>query len=154
MDKAKNLSSDEDTESQYPMSDQELTGDDDAQCQTLNQFVVHPNDPTDAIPVTNPTYDINMTILSPSATTNSKSQMTKHTHNVSPATTSYYLQSGPHSIKLRQILPRRDSLESPMPSNRRLTNIFQPYDLPDKPPRPVIPNYRTSIHLCRISNNN
>ena len=40
------LSSDEDTAPQNAMSDQGLTGDDDAQYQTKNQFLVHPIGPT------------------------------------------------------------------------------------------------------------
>ena len=82
------LSSDEDTASQYPMSGHELTEDDDGQ--RLNKTVIHPNDPTDAAPVTIPAYDLNMTTFSPSAT-RSKAQLSNHKQNVSPTTTSYYL---------------------------------------------------------------
>ena len=74
----KYLSNDENTASQFPMSDQNLTKNDNTQCQTLNQFVVHPNEPTDAAQITILTYNGNMTNLSPSATINSESQMSMH----------------------------------------------------------------------------
>ena len=112
------------------MSDQNFTGGDDVQFQTLYQLVVHPNDPSDGAQVGMFSYAANQTELSPSATTNSGSQQTKQMHNVSPATTSYYLKSVPHPIKKIQILPVLGSLESPTPWNEGPTNIFRPYDLP------------------------
>ena len=84
------LSSEEDTESQYSISYQELRGDNDPQCQTLNQVVVHGNDPTEATQVTFPTNNVNMTTPSPSAANSSKAQLNSHTYNVSPATRIHY----------------------------------------------------------------
>ena len=65
------LSSDEDTASQYSMSDQELTKDDDVQNKTLNQSVVHPKDPTAAAQFKISNCKVDITNQSSSATTNS-----------------------------------------------------------------------------------
>ena len=46
------LSSDEDTTSEYPMSDEYSSEDNNYQVQTVSQFLVHPNDPTGAAQVT------------------------------------------------------------------------------------------------------
>ena len=127
---------DEHSESQYPMCDQELTIEDNATW--LNQFVIHPNDPTDVAPVTSPTYDINMPTLYPSAT--NESQLSKHTHNVSTVKTNSYLQSGSYLIQLWRSLPTRNSPKSLTPSKRGPANVFRPYDLPDTPRRPTILN--------------
>ena len=62
-----------------------------------------------------------MTQLSSSATTNLKVQSNKHTHNASPATTSYYIQFGLHPIEFRQQSPEIDSSESRTPSIRGST---------------------------------
>ena len=83
------MSSDDDSTSEYPMSDQCLSGDDEAQFQSINHFVIHPDDTTDEVEVTIFNYDIKITQLCPSATTNLRLQLNKHTHNVSLTTTNY-----------------------------------------------------------------
>ena len=72
------LTSEKDTESPNPMSDQELTGDGDAKL--FKQFVIQSNDLTNVAQATNPIYDVNIPPLSPSATT--ELQLSKHKHNV------------------------------------------------------------------------
>ena len=59
-----------------------------------------------------------MTETSPSATANSGSQLSKQTHKVSAARTSYYPQPRPHPIELLQILPTLDSFASLTLANR------------------------------------
>ena len=76
------LSGEENTETQYPMSDQELRNEKDEQW--LNQIVINPNDPTNTVQNTIPTYDVKMPTISSSATT--ESQQSKHKHIVSTAT--------------------------------------------------------------------
>ena len=94
------LSSNEDTASQYTMSDQYLTKDDNTQNETWNQFLVCPNELSDAVTIS--TYDTDPTEPSLSMTTNSWSQLTKHLHNVYEATTSYFSQTGPHFTEIRR----------------------------------------------------
>ena len=122
------LSSDEDSMSEYPMSEQFFPADDDALFQSLNHFVIHPDDPTDAAQVTISSYDNEMTQLSSSATTNLKLQSNKHTQNVSPATINNFFQSGPHFYEFGQLSAEIHSHELPMPSNWGSTNLFRPYD--------------------------
>ena len=50
------LSSDEDPETQYQISDRDLINDQDG-C-WLNQVLIHPNDPTDGVAVTIPSVDV------------------------------------------------------------------------------------------------
>ena len=81
------------------MSDEYLLEDDDAQFKSINQFVIHPENPTGTTQVTIASFDVGMTKPFSSATTNMKLQPNKHPHNVSPATTTYSPQSGPHHIE-------------------------------------------------------
>ena len=61
--KPKYLSSCDNTDSQDPKSDEELTKDDDAQW--LNHIVIHPKHPSDEAQVTIPTYGVNKRTISP-----------------------------------------------------------------------------------------
>ena len=117
------------------MSDRELKNNNDEQW--LNEFVIHPNDPTGTIQVTTPTYDVNLPTLSPSATT--ESQQSKQKHNLSPATAEYYFKLGPHPLELRQVSPTREYAQSPTLSKKGLTKLLKPYDLADTPPPPNDP---------------
>ena len=56
------LPSVEDIETQYPRSDRDLTKNHD-KC-WLKQVLIHPNDPTDTVQVTIPTYDVDLPTLS------------------------------------------------------------------------------------------
>ena len=111
------LSSDEDTETQYLMSGQELTINHDQE--KLNQLVINPNDPTDVAQVRVSTCDVQKPTLSPSATT--ESQLSKNIHNVPQVTEYHYFQSRPYRFELRELLPTRDSPESLTPSNKKPT---------------------------------
>ena len=73
------LSSDDDTETQNPMSNQERTHDNDEQ--NLNQFVIYLKNPTDTVQIAIPNYDVDIPTLSSSATT--ESEQSRHKHNVS-----------------------------------------------------------------------
>ena len=130
-------SSDEETATQNPMTDQELTNcTNDKDEQWLNQYTIHPNDRTDTVEVTNPTFDVNMVTLTSPATT--ESQQSKHQHNVSPATTEYHFKSGPNPIELGRVSLTRVSPESPTPFNKGPAKLFRPWDVADTPPRPII----------------
>ena len=123
-----------------------LTEDADAQFETLNSFLVHPNEPSDAAQVKMSNYDTNLLEPSLSMTTNSGSQQTKNTHNVSVATTRYHALSRPHLNKLRrQKSPAPESPESPTPANRSQINIFRSSVYQILPPRPTLIYCRTPI---------
>ena len=64
------FSSNEDFETHYHISGQDLTIDHD-EC-WLNQVLIHPNDPTDVVEVTIPKVDVDKATLSHSATTESQ----------------------------------------------------------------------------------
>ena len=123
------LSGDEDTKTEYYMSDRDLTNDYDDRC--LNQVQIHPKDPTDVTKVTISGVDVDVPTLSHSAATDS--QQDKNIHNVSPISDDFFLQPKPHPIELQQ-LPTEGSQDSPTPSNKGRTHIFKPYDLPNTPP--------------------
>ena len=79
-------------------------------------------------------YDIKITQIPSPVTINSEPPLTKHTHNVSLASTSYSPIHGPQPIELRQILLTKDTPESPTPSDSASNKIFWPYGFPDTPP--------------------
>ena len=136
------LFSDEDTTSKYAIHDEYSLKVNNTQIQTLSQIVVKPIDPRNTAQVKISTYNVERTHLSSSATMNSGPPLSRHAHNVSPASTSYSPQSGPNPIGLRQTLPTIDTTDSPMRTNRRAHNIFKPYILPETPP--ATNNHRVS----------
>ena len=103
-----------------PTSEKELIKNDNAQ--RLNQFVIHPKNPTDVAQVKIPTYDINKRTLSSAATT--ELQQSKNTQIVLPATEAYYFPSGPHPIELPQLLLTKDSPKSPSDPTKSQQNYF------------------------------
>ena len=129
------LSNDEDTATQYLMSDQVLSNDSDEQ--RLNQFVIQPKDTTDTFQVTILTYNVNIRTLS-SPTTN-EPQRNKHKNNVSSATTEYNFKSGPVLIELGQVPLTRDSPESFTPSKKETEKLVMRQELHDTPPLPNDP---------------
>ena len=122
------LPSDEDSETQHHIFDRDLTNGHN-QC-WLNQVLMHRNVPTDIVEVTITNVDVAMPTLSHSATT--YSQQDKNIHNVSPISDDIFFQSGPHPMEPKQ-LTTKDPPDSPLPSNKGPTQIFQPCDLPDTP---------------------
>ena len=102
------LSSDEDSQTQYHISDRDLINEHN-KC-WLNQVLIHPNDPTDVVEITIPIVDIDMPTLSHSATT--ESQPDRNIQNVSPIFDDIFLQPGPHPAELKQP-PTKDSPHSP-----------------------------------------
>ena len=143
------LSRHEDTETQCHLSGRDLTNDHN-DC-WLNQVLIHLNDPTDTVQVTISIYDLDMPILSHSATTDS--QQGRNMHNVSQVFDDVFSQSGLHPIELRQVIPTKDSPESPTPSNKRPTQLFKPYDLPNTPHCATILNNAKLKQAPRNSNN-
>ena len=117
-------SSDEDTETQYHMSDRDLTNDHD-DCR-LNQVLIHPNDPTDAVHVTTPNLDVDMPTLLHSATTDS--QQDQNIRNVFSVSDDIFMQSKPHPIENKQ-LPLKFSPDSHRFCDTRATQLFKPYEL-------------------------
>ena len=87
------LCCDEDFETHYHISNENLTNDHD-EC-WLSPVLIHPNDPTDIIEVTIPGVDLDILRLSHSATTNW--QQDKNIHNVSPISGDIFLQPGSQS---------------------------------------------------------
>ena len=61
------------------MFDQNCPRDYDVQYRAKKQYLTHPNDPAHASQVTISNHEVDMNQLVPSATTNSVSQLSKHT---------------------------------------------------------------------------
>ena len=97
------------------MSEQCLPTNNDATLQPLNQFLINPDDPTDAAQVTISTYVIGMTQPSSSAAINSKLQLNHNTHNVSPTSNFYSPPSGPNPLEFRLVSTEGGSPLPPMP---------------------------------------
>ena len=76
------LSSNGDTAPEHPISREHSIEDNNTYVQTLSQFVVHPNEPTDDAEVLISSHDVEMTHLSSSTTINSEPPFTKNIQNV------------------------------------------------------------------------
>ena len=124
------LSSDEDTEIQYHMSDRDLIND-HAEC-WLNQVLTHPNDPRDTVQTTISSDDVEMPTLSHSATTDPQHDKNIQTSTLCLRYLTIFFPTRAPSNRNKQ-LATKDSPDSPTTSDKGPNQLIKPYDLPKIP---------------------